>query len=67
MSQFRMNLEFVNVIATDSKILEELNSSKKKIIFVINVLTEENSEEGVMPFQMEFLMKYYGQANTQDL
>ena len=67
MSQFRMNLEFVNVIATDSKILEELNSSKKKIIFVINVLTEENLEEGVMPFQMEFLTRYYGLGSTLNL
>lgn len=29
MNQFTMNLEFVNVIATDSKILEEINNFKK--------------------------------------
>ena len=30
MNQFTMNLEFVNVIATDSKILKEINNSEKK-------------------------------------
>lgn len=30
MNQFTMHLEFVNVIATDSKILEEINNSEKK-------------------------------------
>ena len=35
MNQFTMNLEFINVIATDSKILEEINNSKKEAIITI--------------------------------